>query len=300
MALKNARCKVTRINNDRARAQCPTHQDDRPSLGVSRRGNKVLLHCFAGCRTAEIVHRLGLRMADLFDHHGPVAESSKTVATYEYCDANGELVAQKVRKVPKAFRWRRPHQSEPNKWLWNLNGLQLGLYRLHELTDVRRVYCLEGEKAVDLFWTHGLPACCPPAGASQWLPEWSADLQRAGCTELIVLPDADKQGLEHAERIAAACVGLPSGPGVERIVVKVVSLPGLPEGADAFDWLQGGQAVGELLEIVSSASYWEPGAQERARAERRRARTRERVKRFRERDSMRRNRPSWAVTRKVS
>jgi len=49
-------------------ARCPAHDDAQASLsvGVATDG-RVLLKCFAGCRTEAIVSRLGLSLEDLFD-----------------------------------------------------------------------------------------------------------------------------------------------------------------------------------------------------------------------------------------
>jgi hypothetical protein len=48
--------------------QCPSHADRSPSLRV-REGDdgRVLIFCFAGCETAEVVAALGLRVRDLFE-----------------------------------------------------------------------------------------------------------------------------------------------------------------------------------------------------------------------------------------
>jgi hypothetical protein len=48
-------------------AVCPAHPDKSPSLTI-REGDdgRVLLHCFAGCVTADVVAAMGLTMADLF------------------------------------------------------------------------------------------------------------------------------------------------------------------------------------------------------------------------------------------
>lgn len=46
---------------------CPVHEDRKPSLTVSLADDgKILLGCWAGCKTEEILHKLGLRWADLF------------------------------------------------------------------------------------------------------------------------------------------------------------------------------------------------------------------------------------------
>ena len=48
-------------------AKCPAHSDRSPSLAVGVSDQQaVLLHCFAGCAAIEVVHAIGLRMADLY------------------------------------------------------------------------------------------------------------------------------------------------------------------------------------------------------------------------------------------
>ncbi|MGB9418283.1 MAG: hypothetical protein WCB58_18365 [Acidobacteriaceae bacterium] len=47
-------------------ARCPAHADRRPSLSIREgRAGRVLLRCFAGCETADVLHTLGLRWADI-------------------------------------------------------------------------------------------------------------------------------------------------------------------------------------------------------------------------------------------
>lgn len=47
-------------------ARCPTHDDRRPSLSVRELDDgRVLVHCFAGCGADEVVHAVGLTLADL-------------------------------------------------------------------------------------------------------------------------------------------------------------------------------------------------------------------------------------------
>lgn len=46
---------------------CPAHDDRNPSLSVSEADDgRVLLHCFAGCRTEDVLDALGMGEADLF------------------------------------------------------------------------------------------------------------------------------------------------------------------------------------------------------------------------------------------
>lgn len=57
-------------SRDRATAQCPGHADRQASLSLRAVGDRVLVHCFAGCRTAEVLAPLGLAPRDLFDDTG--------------------------------------------------------------------------------------------------------------------------------------------------------------------------------------------------------------------------------------
>ena len=53
---------------DKLIARCPAHDDKSPSLSatISKPGDSVLVHCFAGCTTAAILDALGWTMRDLF------------------------------------------------------------------------------------------------------------------------------------------------------------------------------------------------------------------------------------------
>lgn len=48
-------------------ACCPAHEDRTPSMTITEtKDGRILLHCFAGCSTSEIVGALGLSLRDLF------------------------------------------------------------------------------------------------------------------------------------------------------------------------------------------------------------------------------------------
>jgi putative DNA primase/helicase len=274
-------------------------------LGVTRRADRVLAHCFAGCKQDEVFAALGLKRADLFAGLRVVQPPSTIVATYDYVDAvTGEVLATKVRYAPKAFGWRGANGR------WGLHGRTPGLYRLADVIDGgRQVLITEGEKACDRLWPLGLAAVCTPAGASTWRVEWSVDLWRAGVQELVVLPDADRPGQRHAERVASISFGVglsqalkfapvaadvdapwsdwpeavATDPEVAPLTVKVIALPGLPAGGDVVDWLDAGHTADELRALIASTPSWTPGGTERDRLARRRQMTRDRVRRLRER-----------------
>lgn len=56
-------------------ACCPSHDDRSPSLSIKQAGDRLLIHCFAGCEVGDVLTAVGLTLADLFDkplaHHLP-------------------------------------------------------------------------------------------------------------------------------------------------------------------------------------------------------------------------------------
>ncbi|MGH9311710.1 MAG: hypothetical protein ACRD1S_00800 [Vicinamibacterales bacterium] len=266
------------------RATCPAHSDPKPSLAVTRDERGVLIHCFAGCAKGAPARALGLRPSDLFVGPRPSSVRPAIVATYDYVDRDGVLLAQKVRLQPKAFRWRRPDSTARGGWRWTLDGVALPpLYRWFELVGVDLVFITEGEKAADRIRDLGLVATCPPAGASTW--KASADLLEAVTVgaAIAILPDNDPPGERQAERVAADLYAR----GRERgISLKVVRLPPPANGADAFDWVEGGGTREQLLEFVAATPTWSPEAAALGRAKHRAdlARERKRAQRWRARE----------------
>jgi hypothetical protein len=62
-----SRLEVVKGRNGAWTARCPAHADKSPSLAV-REGEdgRVLLHCFGGCSTADVLGSIGMDMSDLF------------------------------------------------------------------------------------------------------------------------------------------------------------------------------------------------------------------------------------------
>jgi hypothetical protein len=55
-------------------ARCPAHDDRNPSLSIGTgQDGRVLLRCFAGCATSNILAAVGLRFSDLFPDRAPAS-----------------------------------------------------------------------------------------------------------------------------------------------------------------------------------------------------------------------------------
>jgi len=238
-------------------ARCPAHDDERESLTV-KAGDKggVVLRCHAGCGFEAIRDALGLDAAALApprsDSTGGRRGRAEVVATYDYTDAEGELLSQVVRLHPKAFRQRRPDPEARDGWAWSVKGVPRVLYRLPEVRRAAeakaRVYLVEGEKDADRLAAAELVATTNLGGAGKrWTKGYTEALKGA---QVVILPDADAKGREHAQAVAKA---------LHRTVeVRVVELEGLPDKGDVSDWLDAGGTPEELERLADAAPTWTP------------------------------------------
>jgi putative DNA primase/helicase len=203
---------------------------------------KMLLRCHAGCKFEEIVAALGLRVSDLFvPDTKPVHRLGRIVCTYDYCDEKGRLLYQVVRYYPKDFRQRRPDGK--GGWLYKLGDVRRALFRLAEITTAppdQPVFLVEGEKDAERLAVESVLATTCAMGAGKWRPEYNQTL--AG-RQVIILPDNDPPGRDHAAQVARSLRGVAAS-------VKIVALPGLPPKGDVSDWLAAGGTVEKLWELV--------------------------------------------------
>lgn len=183
------------ITNNRAShftAQCPHHPDGRPSLSVDDKGDRVMMHCFAGCNTDDIVADLGLELSDLFDGE-PDKDRAVPVRSYVYEALNGEPWFIKDRYFPKTFILRLPG-TEPGdrRGIGNRAPVLYHAPRVHRAMRAGgcTVWLLDGEKDVETAERHGLVATCAPGGAgARWRTEYSDFLSQAD--EVVIVADQD-------------------------------------------------------------------------------------------------------------
>jgi putative DNA primase/helicase len=252
-------------------ARCPAHDDREASLSVTEgRDGRALLKCHAGCDSGAICARIGLSMTDLFADGGRPSQhlaprraepspaetrAQRLVKSYDYTDADGNLLFQVCRFEPKTFRQRR--RAPDGDWVWGLGETAPVLYRLPEVIEAvamgRPVYVVEGEKDADALAEFGFAATTAPMGAGKWRDSFAEVLAGA---QVVVLPDNDDPGRTHAEGVAATCFE-------RECMVKVVALPGVPPKGDLSDWLEQGHDLDELQSLVDAAAVWHPDPETR-------------------------------------
>lgn len=138
---------------------------------------------------------------------------AQVVATYDYCDESGTLLYQVVRYSPKTFKQRQPDGA--GGWRWTMDGVTRVLYRLPEVLLSQSVLVTEGEKDAETLRKLGFIATCNVGGAGKWLPAYSDILKGR---DIVIVPDNDKPGRDHAEKIVESLTDKAAS-------IKVVLIP---------------------------------------------------------------------------
>jgi hypothetical protein len=241
--------------------RCPAHEDRRASLSIGEgKDGRALVKCHAGCTADAICTSIGLRLADLMpasEKKVRIAKRSRNsrvqiVATYYYRDEAGSVLFQAVRLNPKDFRQRKPDGK--GGWTWSVKGVRAIPYRLPELLaePARMVAVVEGEKDADTLAHIDVLATCNAGGAGKWTAEHAAFLQGR---HVIILPDNDDAGRNHAEQVAHSLHGIAES-------VRIVELPDLPAKGDVSDWIAAGGTKEKLKQLAEATPIWTPPARQ--------------------------------------
>lgn len=229
-------------------ARCPAHDDSNPSLAVSEgKDGRVLLHCHVGCHTEDVARAIGMSMADLTPSiatrtkqsvnyaraaqprsRGAVIESlegklGQRSHEWEYHDRNGKVVGVILRFETPRGKEIRPVSLIDGKWTAKGMNEPRPLYGLPAAVEASCVVVTEGEKAADAARLLGYTATTSAHGAAS--PR-KTDWNPLAGKDVVILPDNDGPGQGYAETVAVILVGLEPPARV-----KIVKLPGLPEGA---------------------------------------------------------------------
>ncbi len=171
-------------------AKCPAHDDQEGSLAISEGDDgRILLNCFAGCETKNVVAAMGLGMKDLFPNNKPFQNNGHSAHRQDkpftvedlakdkglpasfleslgvqnigngvkitYYTAGGKLNSK------QRFRW-----SLAEKPVWSKKGKTMicyGGWRIKEMAEKHDYMVLvEGESDSWTLWHHDLPAIGVP------------------------------------------------------------------------------------------------------------------------------------------
>jgi len=220
---------------------------------------KGVWKCFAGCGEGGMVafemkfskcdeaaarsNIAGLVGRNLF------SQTEKPEAIYQYHDARGVLVFEKLRYPGKRFVQRRP--TGKGGYEYKLGAGSKPLYHLPELLVANEIAICEGEKDADnvraLNLGGNFAATTNFDGAGKWKDEYSVFF--AG-KKVVIFPDNDEIGKKHAEQVARSVHRYALG-------VKIVDLPTVDQNGDVSDYLKSHGAA-ELMDLVVKSPQWHP------------------------------------------
>lgn len=234
------------------KAQCPTHQDRKPSVKIDPAHNGgVVLYCHAGCPTEQVMADLGLTLLDLQppdrdshdrDNWVPCTRDGHSLAAeYPYRDEAGIHLYTVVRCTSKCFRQWAPDPAKPGQKRWRVDGIRRIPYRLPQLAqaiaDQQTIYICEGEKDVHTAVDHGLAATCNPGGAGKWKPEYNQHLAGA---HVIIVADQDLPGYRHAWQVHDQLAPIAASVRVAQPAT----------GKDLTDHIAAGHTIDQLLPLA--------------------------------------------------
>ncbi|MCH7591787.1 MAG: DUF3987 domain-containing protein [Planctomycetes bacterium] len=258
--------------------------DRTPSLSISEtEDGTVLIKCFAGCTPESVVSAVGLTKADLFPHragdhrrrrsnHKARPEPARAFSTQDgaithllnspklrggrVTESNGysdSFTILRIDFTDGREKTYRPLHRTPRGWsVGDPPGL-LPLFGLLELNGAGTVYVCEGEMCVLALRRLGLCATTSAHGAnSPQKADWSP---LAGKT-VVILADNDAAGRGYAEDVARILHQL-------RSTVKIVVLPGLPDGGDIVDFINARDSrddneLQRMVEAIAAETPWLP------------------------------------------
>jgi hypothetical protein len=134
-----------------------------------------------------------------------------------------------------------------------MNGIEPTLYNLPGMLESNFIVVVEGENKADALIKLGICATCNTGGAGKWKDEYAIFFRGKA---VVILPDNDKPGKDHAAKVAASVAPVASS-------VKIVELPGLPHKGDILDWLTvPDNDVERLRALMNDAPLWKADLEE--------------------------------------
>jgi hypothetical protein len=222
--------------NNRYQAFCPAHEDKNASLSILIDGDRMLLHCHAGCSIEEIMQSAGITYADLFNDKPP----SKI---YQYRNEDGTLNHEKLRYQKgnsKTFRQRR---IDNNQIVDNLDGVRKVPYNLPDVMKAIKsgspVLLVEGEKDADTACSLGFIGTTL-GGASDWKDEYKGYFKNA---PVVNIPDKDDAGIKFTNKVRKSL----------ETVCKSYKIVVLPEGKDLTEWVELGNVASGLKQLIDAS-----------------------------------------------
>ena len=172
-----------------------------------------------------------------------------------YMNMNRDRIAVKtIYKKPDGSKTAHWERYEGTTLVKNLNGLQMPLYHVYNLTDnTKPVFIVEGEKDVETMEKLGYIATTSPNGAgSKWKESYTECIKNF---DVIILADNDDVGLKYATNIAKSIIQ--TAHSVKLVPSQALYKPLQPKG-DISDIVEciGSEKTVQLIENVLNGNEY--------------------------------------------
>lgn len=242
---------------DKAQCRCPAHDDSHASLTITKKNNRILIHCHAGCELEDILQSVGLKKSDLFYDERPPGrswqsyvegrEKKKIEAVYNYVSVNGSYAFTKLRLQGKKIIYGILNNERFTYGLQGRNRRELkavyapdGIHAINKaISDGKPVFIPEGEKDADTLTKQGYTAFTY-GGVNDWLADMA---QLCKGAVVYVLADNDKPGRDVANRIQNDL------QDVAKSVKVIVPMPDTPK-ADITDYFNVGHSQEDFERLL--------------------------------------------------
>lgn len=250
-------------------ARCPAHDDRSPSLSVGEASDgRLLLFCHAGCEFLDILAAIGISEGTC---HKPDQEKRVRFSPEKKDDRRWRTLPDAMQEcTPTGYtltvwyfysptyvrvRYEKPSESggkpekvflpfreiKPGEWANFAPPAPRPLFRVADILarPDETVHYAEGEKCARALYVAGyLATTC--GGQSS---DSSTDFTPLAGRSVVVWPDNDQKGIEHAHRVATKLQKL-------GCIVKVMPIPeGAAPHSDVVDWF-GLKPYGDVLAMV--------------------------------------------------
>lgn len=254
-----------RVSGEWANLKAPCHTDHSASGRLKLDTGWFWCHaCGEGCWSDQLATQYGLAQPPLKEPGKSYEEAndkqSHTVAEYVYRNEHGEPLYKCVKRLQNGKKTFTQARWTGNDWDFSsgaLDDVDRVLFDLPELLNSSGpVVFVEGEKDVRTAQRLGFTATTAPQGAGKGKADKVADWSPLLGRDVVIIPDNDKPGREHAERVEHLLKDIAAK-------VEILVLPDQPDKGDLTDWIQRGgtrarldEYIGHLLAHATPSRRW--------------------------------------------
>jgi hypothetical protein len=222
---------IKKVGENKWKAKCPVHADTNPSLSITLKNKRILIKCYAGCKTEDILSAKGLSWSDLSLNKKSESVLNTIPNSLQHCNSGCCLKDYaRYKGIPAKFLKELglrdnkyggmtslliPYKGESGqetaiRYRTNLTGddrfrwkqgahlSMYGLWKLPKITSDEFIMLVEGESDCHTLWYHGIPALGLPGATNFNDTRDAIYLKRFETVYAVIEPDKGGETLKNA------------------------------------------------------------------------------------------------------